>query len=64
MSDLRQMVDRPVADALRRTVGGDQLGMLRFQIAQLTKQAIVFQITDFRFRRHIVLVVVIPDQSP
>ena len=41
-------LDRLAADALRGTVGRDELGMRRFQLAQLGQQLVVLLVGDRR----------------
>ena len=58
MGKLLQIGYRFIADALRWTVGRDQVGVLVFQLLQLLHQLVVFEIADFRSREHVIFTVV------
>ena len=50
------------ADALRRRIRRNELGMTAFQIDQLSKKRIVFRIADARIIENVILVVRILDR--
>ena len=59
MLDLRERIDRLIADALRRAVRADQLGMLGLELAQPLDQAIVIGVRDLGLGLDVVLPIVI-----
>ncbi|SAJ28081.1 Uncharacterised protein [Enterobacter cloacae] len=48
MAHLAESAQRFRADALRWGIGRNQFGVLRFQLAQFTHQAVIFRIRHFR----------------
>ena len=51
VADLLEVLDRRGADALRGRVGGDELGVLGLELAQLVEQRVVVVVVDARGRR-------------
>ena len=46
------------AHSLRRRIGCNQLGMLRFKVTEPVHQRVIFRVTDFRLIQHVVQVFV------
>ena len=61
MGDLGEAFLRLAADTLRGRVGGDQLGMLRFQLLQLTGERVEVGIGNFGCVLPVVKVLVVAD---
>ena len=61
MLDDAERLDRCAADALRRRVGGDQLRVLRFEIAQLSHELVELGVADLGLVEHEVAVLVVRD---
>src|SRR5262245_48181059 len=61
MPHLREALDGMRLDALRRTVGCDELRMRLFELLKLCIQFVVVTVGDFRHRLDVVLVVVVAD---
>lgn len=49
------------SDSFRRRIGGDELGVIRLELAQSLHQAIVFGVRDGRRTEHKIAVVVLFD---
>ena len=61
VADLRQPADRRAADALRRAVGRDQLGVVGLQLFQLFEELIELLVRDFGAALDVVEVIVMVD---
>jgi hypothetical protein len=59
VADLRQRRDRLAADALRRRVRRDELGVRRLDRAQLVEQRVVFVVADLGVVEDVVAVAVV-----
>jgi hypothetical protein len=64
MRDFDEAFARLAAHALRRRIGRQQFGVLRFQIAQLPHQRVIFGIADFGLVQHIVQALVMAQRFP
>ena len=64
MGDLPKGFQRLSADALGRRIGRRQVWELRFEIAQLTEEAVIFAIADARRSLFVVTAVVFLDRAP
>ena len=64
VAHLLELLERVGAHALRRRVGGEQLGMLRLEVAQLVQQRVVLGVRDLRVVEDVVAVVVVPEHLP
>ena len=64
MRDADQTGNGRVTDPLCRTVRRDPLGMGGLELLQFLHQAVVFEIADLRLPFHVVLVVMLADQTP
>ena len=61
--DGREGFGGPAGDALRRRVGGDEIGMLRLERLQLVQQAIELGVGDLRAIVDVIEIFVAPDLS-
>ena len=57
-------LDRLAADALRRAIGSDQLGVFGFQLLQLLQQPVELPVGDLGPGLDVIEVVVVVDESP
>src|SRR5215210_201920 len=64
VGDLLELVERLAADALRRRVRREQLGMIFFDPSQLAQQVVVVGVGDLRVVEDVVAVVVVGDLPP
>ncbi len=60
--DLVEAVDRAAGDALRRRIGGDQLGMIRFEPLELVQQRVELLVRDLGVVVDVVALFVVPNQ--
>ncbi len=61
MRDFDESLARLAADALRRRIGRDQLGMRGLELFQLVHQTIEFGVADFGIVEHVIAVLVMPN---
>ena len=61
--DLGELGDRLGAHPLRRRVGGDELGMVTLERAQLVQQRVIDVVADLGVVEHVVAVVVVVELS-
>ena len=60
--DGREALDRAAGDALRRRIGGDELGMLRLEPLELVQQAVELLVGDLGIVVDVVALFVVPDR--